>query len=98
MKIEPREGTLDHPAPGKNAKSLLMFGRNDGLQAKAEMTSDPIHEGTAIGAVHPDFVQVLAETAQPLQQHPGSARVRHGGSGDDYCQEQTQGIDQDMAL
>src|SRR5215213_5288205 len=62
------------------------------------MLSNPTHQLTAIAAVHPDEAQLLAPSAQSLEDQPRAVAFLHRGGRDHHQQEQAEGIHQQMSF
>ena len=96
MMVEPSECAFDNPTSWEYCEALLVVGTQDDLQPKPAFGGHPVEELPAITAVDPDEAQFLAGTAQVCEQKPDAIAVLDGGGGDHHCQQQAQGINQDV--
>lgn len=95
--VEPSECVFNNPTLWEHHETFLVVGTQDDLQPKTAFCGHPVQELTAITAVDPDTAQFLAGAAQVCEQELGAIAVLDGG-GDHHCQQQAQGINQDVAF
>lgn len=94
--VEPSECAFDNPTSWEHRETLLVVGTQDDLQLKTALGGHPVQELTAIIAVAPGDAQFFAGAAQVCEQELGTAAVLDGCGGDNHCQQQAHGINQDV--
>ena len=99
--IAPAQGTFDNPAFREHGKALGGRGPRDNLQVHRSIETQPSHpidQGASIRLIRPDAAQPREPVPEDLQQALGPVAVLDTGRGDDYGEEQPEGIDEEVAF
>ena len=97
---KPPDGTLDDPALGQNDEAFELVRAADdfGDEARHDVGQTSVEHRPAIGAVGKQLREKRELSEQGGQQHEAAVAILNIGRGDQRVQQQTQRIDQDVAL
>ena len=99
--VEPPERALDNPTLGDHFKPLGGIGALGDFQtnlAPRAQRPDPVDQRPSIGTIGPDVAQPGKLVPEDCQHLLGPIAVLHTGGRDDYGEDQSEGIDEDMPL
>lgn len=95
---DPGEGALDDPASGQDLEPGQVIGALDDLHGQAEQLGCPANEPACVATVGPDVGNGVASGVQGGEQAVGAVAVLDPGRGDHDREQQSAGVDGDVAL
>ena len=97
---KPTDGSFDNPSFGQNDEALGSIGTADdfGDEARHDACQTVMEHRSSIGAVGKQFLEKWELPEQRGQDHQSTVAVLNIGRGHQRVQQQTQRVDEDVAL
>ena len=95
---DPGEGAFDDPALGEDDEAVGLAALDDFQEPIAGLSDDGRHLGSLVARIGEDALDEGEQAARRAQQVAGAVAVLHVGGMHDDAQQETERVDEDVAL